>query len=159
MKVSIIAVNYGAEEREKELKDFLTRTIQSQGIEVMETPDTDDVTEIVEAALMADKVILVYDSLIRLNPNLTIAVREISNKNIRPILIVTNSENDDFYDAHNLIGDLWGKFEPSKRNWQNSFGIFFFSYDKMMLGLTPKVSEANTEGLIKEILQVEKDYI
>lgn len=90
-KVFVVGVNDGVEEYEKEVMDFLANELKKHDILVEKISNSSKVSLLEND----DKVILLNDSVRRINPSYLQVVKILYKKEINPLILITHVESED----------------------------------------------------------------
>lgn len=142
MKVCIVAVNEGCEEREKNLFEFLSNELKQRGIETVDSTSYKD----------ANRTVLVYDARTGTNPPFSAVAKELYRAKIKPILLTTRAVKDEDYKAYEEVGNLWLYENPKLQPLDLYFDRLFFLYEKMSFESYPESGEyLDIDALIEEL--------
>lgn len=151
--IALIAVNEDCYEREKIMKDFVQKQLAKNHINVLKF-NTHQISEMVkEAKKEADKTFIVFDAKEGRNATFSYAAAELYKQNLKPVLIVSNSDAEDanVEYAKNALAEIWSMKNPELETWDLDFDNIYFSYEKMGFDTMPEVTETGIQALIDAI--------
>lgn len=152
VKIALLAVNANCHEREEVLKEFVSRQLAEFGIETLSFR-THFIPGMVEQAKEADITCIVFDAKEGPNPTFSCAATELYRQGIKPILIVSNVDDEeaDVDYAKNALAEIWVMENPELETWDLDFDNLYFSYKKMAFDIEPDMEDASISPLVDTI--------
>lgn len=155
IKVALFAVNEDCEEREERLRDYITKKAAADyGDDVIVFSDCSIDRMVRLAKEEADRTIIVFDAVRGMNASFAYAARKLYAEDIRPILLISNSDQTDadISSADIALAEIWSSEDPSLESWDLYFHNLYFSYDKMGIDTSAKAETDDIDVLMKAIL-------
>jgi predicted membrane GTPase involved in stress response len=145
-----IAVFAMSDENKKEVMNYL-KSHKDGKIDIIDFSESDDIKKkVTKAKIEANKSVVVFDAAEGMNRPFSETVAKLHEKNIKPILVIINSDPVNVGDAEMSAAEIVAEIDPEAQPWDLNFKTLFFSADKGFAN-TPAFERRGMDALIEAI--------